>query len=325
MNRRIVLIAAALLGGCASTPNEGPRRVGDSDSAAEEETDVPVDTDLPDTDLPDTDLPDTDLPDASDVPLEELLVRAFRDLRGDTGVLGVWIQALLDREVAARPSSGGEAWSVALDVRLDPDVLGGATAPAGTDPADQVAAAGFDVSATAFAALRSAVLESNQVCIASSSTIYHRRTFSGACTPLAFASGTCDLLAATAEVHRKLSILGAAWLDLHEEFRALTLPGGARGVVARSWQDAVVDGYGGGAFRQEFTVRVWVEDGAQTRRVSAQWVELDLGLAGAALERVLADGLLAALERQDAFVEDPSAASCSEHRDSAYTRLADEA
>lgn len=320
--RRLLLVAPLLGAACTPDPGTGPRRLVEDDTAA-------VETDAPHTDLtprdtdPGTDTAvDSDTDDPSQLTFQEALSLLFRDLRASPAIPNAWIKVLRDKREAARLAAGGtEPWSVTLGPHLTADLLGGAKAPTGTDPADQIAVAAFTTSTLDFDDHLALALDANQVCIATNSTVYHRRTYTSNCAPAAFRTGGCSPLVATAEVHRKLSFLAAAWLDLHEELRLLTLPTGGRALLARTWTEEVVQGHGGGDFRQEFTLDVWVEEGGSTWRASALWVELDLGLdIGSTLRNAVTSGFA----REEAFATD-GGSSCGEDRDAAYTRDADEA
>jgi hypothetical protein len=208
---------------------------------------------------------------------------------------------------------------------LGPELLGGATPPPDTDPDLQIGVVAFGRSREGFGANVEVLLEPNQVCIESDTTVYYARTYEG--DVQGFRAGTSSLLRSTNEVRKELSLLAAGWYDLYKDFRRGTLDDGRALVVARSWIDRVFEGDGGGVFRQTYTVEAWLDDGAgRVLRAHAFWGEIDIGLPTVAMRDLIADSLIFGFERADRFAVDADVATyCIQDRARPYTRPEDAA
>lgn len=203
--------------------------------------------------------------------------------------------------------------------------LGGAEAPPDTDPALQIGVVAFGRSAQPFETNLEVLLETNQVCIESDTTVYYARTYEGDVE--AFRDGTADVIRSTNEVRKELSILAAGWYDLYKDFRRFTLEDGREGVVGRSWIDQVYLGDGGGEFRQTFTAEAWIDDGdGGALRMYAFWGEINIGLSTVAMRDLISESLLEGFDRGDRFAEDDDVTDyCGQDRARPYTRDEDTA
>lgn len=270
--------------------------------------------------------------------LRDVIPRLFSDFDGGEGTesLDVLVEVLereleeadvdLDGELVQRQFTLYNPEEENPDFKpLGNDQLGGATPPPGTDPADQIAVVNFGRSRQDFATNLEVLLEKNQVCIESNTTVYYDRTYTS--DEAAFASGSADVLTSTNEVRKELSFLAAGWYDLFKDFRRVTLSDGREGVVGRSWIEEVYEGDGGGIFSQTYTSEAWIDDGAGgALRMYAFWGEIDIGLSTVAMRDLIADSLEQGFIRGDNFADDADPTDyCSQPRDRAYTRAEDTA
>lgn len=234
------------------------------------------------------------------LPLAPILPRLFGDFDDPTT-----LAALVARIADARDDAGanldgppGER-EFSIDPILD-DQLGSVTPPEGVDPAKQVSLVVFSRGRHDLPTITTTVLEANQVCIESGTTVYYTRAYTSddAC----FRAGTCDTVTSTAEVRKELSILASGWYDFRKDFRRLTLDDGREAIVARGWIPAVYELDGGWA-RQTYTAEVWLEDGDVTEKTWAIWGEIEIGLNEVAMADLTSNALHEAQERQELWNE----------------------
>lgn len=281
---------------------------------------------------------DTDT-DSEDLSLADAIDRAFLDFEGgdDAVELAAIIEAIeaglttegvdLDGEVAQRQYTLADPDNPDLEGRgIQPRAGDRAELPDGTDPADQIGVVTFGRSRQTFATNVETLLETNQVCIESDTTVYYARTYTEG-TASDFQAGTIDLLRSTNEVRKELSFLAAGWYDLFKDFRRIELSDGREGVVARSWISEVYEGDGGGTFYQTFTAEAWIDDGeGGAMRMYAFWGQIDIGLGNGAMRDLIADSLEEGFVRGDNFADDEDVTDyCAEPRDRPYTRAEDTA
>lgn len=192
---------------------------------------------------------------------------------------------------------------------LDGDNLDGHPIPDGVSASDQVPIAGTGVSGHPLVAQLTLILEPNQVCIESSSTVWAHRTF---LTPTAcFASAECPLSTLT-EV-RKETLIARGWLDQPKEYRWFEFDasdGTQVDVIAgRSWIDRVFEGDGGvNSWDQLFHLDVFMEnrdDPATTLRWFSVWSSVTItGVSDDLYTTMIVNGLEEALQFGDEFIAD---------------------
>lgn len=254
------------------------------------------------------DTPDGDgSPDDGDLDslsLADVIPTLFRDFDEDTdrlaGLVGV-LEAQVDEEGF---DLEGDPFQREFTLEhLPHTMLGAVEPPEGTDPEAQVSIVVFGRGTRPFADALDTVLEPNQICIESNSTVYYQRTFTSDVACLR--EGTCDRLTSTAEVRKELSFLAAGWYDFHKDYRRFTTSDGRDAVVARGWIPEVYVLERGGTAWQTFTVETWVDNGDTVDRMYAIWGELDIGLNEVAMRDLTSDTLHQAMGRQDKWAEEP--------------------
>lgn len=259
-----------------------------------------------------------DVPEGGTYSLESGPVYLFSGFEGDAAELGL---AVLDLEAAME---GIDFTTVAKDraftlPKLTADDLGGATAPPGTDPENQVATVLLGKSVHDLAANYAVTTEPNYVCIESDTTVFYGRTFTSdtAC----WNDKTCEYLRTTNEV-RKENFLAKAWYDLFKDYRLITLSDGREALVARSWTEAVFAGDGGNTeFAQNFTAEVWIPSGEETLHLYAIWAEINIGLGPDTMQTLIIDGLQQGMDFTDEFISGtPTADYCPNDRARANDR-----
>lgn len=207
--------------------------------------------------------------------------------------------------------------------KLTADKLGGATAPEGTDPNNQVATVLLGRSEHDFDANYELALEANYVCIESDTTVFYGRTFVEG--EDCWAGRTCSFLRTTNEV-RKENILAKAWYDLFKDYRRVELSDGRTAMIARSWTEEVFPGDNGNTeFAQNFSAELWIPDGSATLRAYAIWTEINIGLGPDAMQTLVIDGLDQGFEFGDGFMAGtaPEDYDCPNDRARAYDRNAE--
>ncbi len=271
--------------------------------------------------------------------LRDVIPRFFSDFEGgeEAEALDVLVEVLERELVESKVDLDGEVSQRQFTLYNPDEVngefkplgaaqLGGAKAPPGTDPAKQIAVVNFGRSRQDYATNVATLLESNQVCIESDTTVYYARSYVGG-SAADFEAGTTDVLRSTNEVRKELSFLAAGWYDLYKDFRRVTLSDGREGVLGRSWIEAVFNGDGGGIFSQTFTAEAWIDDGeGGALRMYSFWGEIDIGLSNTAMRDLIADSLDEGFVRGDNFADDADPTDyCGQPRDRAYTRPEDTA
>lgn len=266
----------------------------------------------PPPELEDDDATDTDVA-IEDLSLAPILPRLFGDFDDPEALAALVARVGEARDAAGADLSGAPAdREFSIDPILD-DQLGSVTPPEGVDPAAQVSIVVFSRGRHDLATVTTTVLEPNQVCIESGTTVYYTREYTSddAC----FRDGTCDTVTSTAEVRKELSILASGWYDFRKDFRRLTLDDGREAVVARGWIPAVYALQGGEA-RQTYTAEVWLEDGEVTEKTWAIWGEISIGLNEVAMADLTSNALHEAQERQELWSEtDDVTTYCGQDRD----------
>jgi len=241
----------------------------------------------------------------------------FSGFEGDEAELAT---ALLDLERAMGAvdltASDPKDRAYTID-KLTADELGGATAPPGADPANQIASLVLGLSNKDIAANDTLVLETNQVCIESNTTVYYERTFTS--DTGCFTDGSCDILRSTNEV-RKENLLAKAWYDLYKDFRHVDLGDGRVALISRSWADKSYKGDNeANEFTQTFTSEIWIPSGTETLRAYAMWAEIKIGIGADALQNIIIDGIDEGMQNADKFL-DGDMSYCRLDRDRPYDR-----
>ncbi len=241
----------------------------------------------------------------------------------DLGQLGLYLFRHFDD---ADPTGMGEGFAnlephLVADGHLPPaetivamPILDGANLddlpiPDGVSASDQVPIAGTGLSVHPLAAQLKLILEPNQVCIESSSTVWAHRTF---LTPTGcFAAAQCPLETVT-EV-RKETLIAQGWIDQAKEYRWFAFgadDGATVDVLAgRSWIDRVFEGDGGiNSWDQLFHIDVFMEnreDPATTYRWFSVWSSVTItGVGDDLYATLLVNGLEEALQFGDEFIAD---------------------
>jgi hypothetical protein len=242
----------------------------------------------------------------------------FSGFEGDVAQLGI---AVADLEFAMKDidltlSAKDRAFTLE---KLTADKLGGAIAPPGTDPANQIATVLLAESIHNLDDNYDLTLEPNYVCIESDTTVFYGRSFTSdtAC----WADRSCDYLRTTNEV-RKENILAKAWYDLKKDYRRIELADGRTALVARSWTEVIFPGDNGNTeFAQNFTAEAWIPTGDTTLHAYAIWTEINLGLGDDAMQTLIIDGLDQGMDFSDEFMSGAAAEDyCPNDRDRAYDR-----
>ncbi|HMV65917.1 MAG TPA: hypothetical protein PKA64_03620 [Myxococcota bacterium] len=258
---------------------------------------------------------------APDAPLslEDGVTFLFSDFEGDAAELE---SAILDVETEIKGADlSADAKDRAFTLpKLTADKLGGATAPPGTDPNNQVATVLLGRSERSFDDNYDLALELNYVCIESDTTVFYGRTLvsGGDC----WADRSCEYLRTTNEV-RKENLLAKAWYDLFKDYRRVDLSDGRTAMIGRSWTEEVFPGDNGNTeFAQNFSVELWVPDGSSTLHAYAIWAEINIGLGADAMQTLIIDGLDQGFEFSDGFMAGtaPEDYGCPNDRDRAYDR-----
>jgi hypothetical protein len=200
---------------------------------------------------------------------------------------------------------------------LEGDNLGGLAIPDGVDAEAQVPRAVPGRSPHAIEDQLVTILEPNQVCIESDSTIWATREFltDTAC----FEDASCDRLDVSQEV-RKENFLAKVWYDQLKNYRRFDLEdeeGNIRkAIVGRSWIEKVFPADGGNnSWDQLFHLDVFIEDGGETQRWFSMWSSVTLGGVGDDLYGTLVvDGVKQAMVFGDEFISGNSE-SCPNDRD----------
>lgn len=260
--------------------------------------------------------PPPDLVDETDdLSLAEVIPRLFRDMEEEPEVIQALMEAMDARLDALEVDREGPR--AGREFSLEPirqSMLGGLTLPDGAEPEDQDAVVVFSRGRHPFDVNLETILEPNQVCIESKTTVYYQRehTSDDAC----FRAGECERMTSINEVRKELSILANGWYDLHKDFRQLRTADGRRMVIARAWLPRIFPLNRNHRAVQTYTVETWVENGDRVDRMFALWGQLEIGLPRAAMRDLTSNTLDEAMERQDLWNEhdDPSE-YCRQDRD----------
>lgn len=240
----------------------------------------------------------------------------------DLGQLGLYLFRHFDDEDPAVMSAGFaslEGHLLAVG-RLPPSettvqmpILAGANLdghpiPEGVSASDQVPIAGTGRSAHPLLAQLALILEPNQVCIESSSTVWAHRSF---LTPTACFAGSLCPLSTLTEV-RKETLLAEGWLDQPKDFRWFEFEAPDGTVVevigGRSWIDRVFEGDGGvNSWDQLFHLDVFMEnrdDPSTTLRWFSVWSSVTItGVGDDLYATLIVNGLEEALLFGDEFIQ----------------------
>ena len=160
---------------------------------------------------------------------------------------------------------------------LDVDSLGDEAATDAMDPTVQVPVGVWGESAHSLADHVGLVSDENQICIASDSTKFSGRTFTGDLP--CWESGTCRSLTTTNEV-RIETALANVWMDVNADFRMIALDDGRDAMISRGYMPRkyLADG-GSNSWDQRFTIDVWLpsaDGAAPTKRYYAMWSSVTL-------------------------------------------------
>ena len=249
--------------------------------------------------------------------LGELSLYLFENFDEDTEALEAGALVMEEFLVEVDPEEDVEYRAVTLPTLTDAD-LGGAEAPAEADPETQVPVAVMWTSRHSLQDHVELQVEDNQVCIDSSSSVYHHRVFTT--DPDCFAAGTCDVLRTLAEVRRE-EPLTSFWYDVHMDFRTLEVDGSTV-LVSRGWiPEIAVSDDGLATFTQSYSLDVRLpdpDDPGTTLRFYALWSALDMvGVTDDLLAIMLRNGIQDSFELADDFVD---GVLCDNDRDYTPTR-----
>jgi hypothetical protein len=243
------------------------------------------------------------------------LFRHFDD--ADAEPMSAGFASLETHLVAAQNIAPSET-TVSMPI-LDGANLDGHPIPEGASAAEQVPIAGSGRSAYPLLAQLTLILEPNQVCIESSSTVWARRTF---LSPTGcFAAGDCPLSTVT-EV-RKETLIAQGWLDQYKEFRWFEFEASDGSTVdvigGRSWIDRVFEGDGGvNSWDQLFHLDVYMEnreDPSESLRWFSVWSSVTItGVGDDLYATMIVAGLEEALQFGDEFMHG-EIVSCTLDRD----------
>ena len=208
-----------------------------------------------------------------------------------------------------------------VDLKLEPkenavtmpilkgDDLGDLSIPKGVDPELQINRAVPGLSVHELDAARALHVESNQVCIESSSTLWAGRDF--LTDDKCWANGSCDRLDTVTEVYKK-NILAEVWYDQFKNYRYFEVEdedGEIVPVIAgRAWIEKQFPAQGGGnnSWDQLFQLDVYIpnpDKGGETLRWFSMWSSITLGgLGDDAYGNLVVDGIDEAYTYGDEFI-----------------------
>ncbi|NCG20249.1 MAG: hypothetical protein GWP91_14665 [Rhodobacterales bacterium] len=199
--------------------------------------------------------------------------------------------------------------------------LGTLVPPTGVDASEQVNVALPGRSSHTLDEALVSILEPNQICIESSSTVWSQRTFNTdtAC----FEDHSCEYLEVTNEV-RKQNVLAKVWFDQHKSYRWVMVAdeegNETEMLIARSWIDKQfpADGGGGNSWDQLYQIDVSIPDpdnNDETLRWFSIWSSITLaGLTDDAYSNLVRDGLQEGYIYGDEFIEN-NITECKNDRD----------
>jgi len=252
--------------------------------------------------------------------LTEIIPRLFAQQEAEEDTVRALVGALEDRLDALEVPLDGARRDREFSLEpLTPDEMGGADWPEGALAEDQDAVVVFSRGRHDWDTALATVLQPNQVCIESKTTVYYQRDYTS--DDDCFRSGQCDRLTSVNEVRKELSIIANGWYDLTKDFRRLALDDGRRVVVARAWLPRIFPLNGNNRAVQTCTSEVWLEADDTVLRMFALWGQLEIGLPRTAMRDLTASTLDEAMQRQDLWneTEDPST-YCNQDRDRANDR-----
>lgn len=231
---------------------------------------------------------------------------------GDDALVTTALEDLKAEILAADLSVSAKDRSYTLPVLTESE-MGGATFPAGADPAAQIATVLLGESRHTVALNAELAVEPNQVCIESNTTVYVARTFLSDET--CFVGMGCDVLRTSNEV-RKENFLAKAWYTQLKDFRWFEMADGSPAIVARSWTPRKYPGDNGNTeFAQSFTVEVWIPHGEATLRAYAMWAEINIGIGPDGMQTLIIEGLNESMGFGDSFLDRAGYDYCPNDRD----------
>ncbi len=182
--------------------------------------------------------------------------------------------------------------------------LGGAPATPGADPALQVPVAVMWTSRQGIEPHFDLNVDPNQVCIDSSSSVYHRRTF--LTDPDCFEDASCKRLETVAEIRREEAIADF-WYDYYTDVRRVEVDG-EEVVISRGWLPEFAYSDGGEAiFHQSYMLDVRMahpDQPSQTLRFYGIWSSLDMtGVTDDLYSILIRNGIQDSYELADDFLD----------------------
>ena len=204
---------------------------------------------------------------------------------------------------------------------LEGDDLGDLSSPKGADPAKQVNRAVPGLSKHKVDDARVLHVQTNQICIESSSTLWAQREF--LTDEKCWDKAECDRLETYTEVYKK-NILAEVWYDQFKNYRSFEIEdedGELVTVVAgRAWIEEVFPAQGGGnnSWDQLYQLDVYIPDPdkpSQTLRWFSMWSSITLGgLSDDAYGALVVDGIGEGYIYGDEFIDGVTDGECKNDR-----------
>ncbi len=235
--------------------------------------------------------------------LSELALYLFENFDTDLDALAAGVPVMQDFILAVDPEWDVELRAVTLP-SLQPADLGGAPETPGADADLQVPVAVLWTSRQAMEPHFDLNVDPNQICIDSSSSVYHRRTFIS--DPDCFEDGSCKSLQTVAEIRREEAIADF-WYEYYTDVRRIDVDG-QEALVSRGWLPEAAPSDGGDAvFHQSYMLDVRMahpDDASQTLRFYGIWSSLEMvGVSDDLFSILLRNGIQDSYELADDFVD----------------------
>lgn len=243
------------------------------------------------------------------------------ELYADYGAGLVNLRTYLTDDVKVTGDSG--TWkdlAVTMPI-LEGEDLGDLKIPDGADPAKQVNRAIPGMSSHPVNASRELHVQTNQICIESSSTLWAGRSFLS--DEKCWEDESCDSLQTETEVYKK-NILAEVWYDQFKDYRYFEVEDENGDtfdvIVGRAWIEEVFPAQGGGnnSWDQLFQLDVSIQDpkkDSQALRWFSMWSSITLGgLSDDAYGALVVDGVIEGYVYGDEFIDGVTDGECKNDR-----------